>query len=134
MISLTERGQTTMITCYKNKASDKLFIEIDPENSLFINPEGKIIELEYNLFLDEPIEFDANDEHVSDYINEQQLKKYRSYREKETQHMVKDLFKSIEIMSPEDIKSAKLQYPDSAWIYERIEQAIREGLSSKHFE
>jgi hypothetical protein len=123
-----------MITCYKNKESGKLFIEIDAENSLFINPEGRILELDRSLFMDDPIELEDDSSEVEKHINQKQLRKHKKYTDSRIRDFTHFLFKSVENATHQQLETEKRKDPEFKLIIEAIEQAIKKGKSSADFE
>jgi hypothetical protein len=126
-----------MLLIYKNKASGKHFIFIDcgeKDSGLFINPEGKFIELEYNLFFQDSTELENDDKEILNLVNAKQLNRYQNYRRNDIKRRMTNLFKVIENSTKQQREEAKKETPNMASIIEIIEKAIEDGISSTDFE
>lgn len=74
---------------YKNKASQKFFIFLEDSGNnegLFVTPpfSDKVVihSLKYDLFIDDPIELEEDDELVNELLSIKQIERYKEFRMK----------------------------------------------------
>lgn len=72
-----------MLTIYKNRESGKHFIfikENDADEGLFVTPEGRVIELSFNLFQEDSFEDDQKNLLDNGIVTLEQVIKYQQYK------------------------------------------------------
>lgn len=86
---------------YKNKVSGKHFIFLDDSGNnegLFVTPpihDDKIIihSLSYDLFFENPIDLEENDDRIKEMLNNKQIERFRVFKEKDRRRAINNVIK-----------------------------------------
>jgi hypothetical protein len=106
---------------YKNRASGKNFIFLDDSGNnegLFVTPpihndEVIIHSLSYDLFFEDPIELEENDDRIKEMLSNKQIVRFKTYKEKDRTRSIHNFIRGVIDTRNIDIEFFRKEYGDN---------------------